>query len=60
MTGGAGPLVEVVTWTILLSVLAHGLSAGWLARHTVNGWLDLRAPLSSLTYPTIKAVAGTS
>ena len=24
-------LVEVATWTILLSVLAHGLTAGWLA-----------------------------
>ena len=25
-------IVEVATWTILLSVLAHGLTAGWLSR----------------------------
>ena len=29
--GPAGALAEVATWTILLSVLAHGLSSGPLA-----------------------------
>jgi NhaP-type Na+/H+ or K+/H+ antiporter len=28
----SGPLVEVATWTIFLSVLAHGLSAGPIAQ----------------------------
>ena len=32
----AGPIMEVATWTILLSVVAHGLSAGPLARRYGN------------------------
>jgi len=32
----AGPILEVATWTILLSVVAHGLSAGPLARRYGN------------------------
>ena len=37
---GAGPIadaiVEIATWTILLSVVAHGLSAGPSHRHTAT------------------------
>jgi sodium/hydrogen antiporter len=52
--GPAGALAEVTTWTILLSVLAHGLSSGPLA-----SWYGRRLARAAPDTPELAAVAPT-
>jgi hypothetical protein len=49
----AGPIASTVAWTVLLSVVAHGLTAGALAAR-YGRWIDQRQQTSAEPLPELE------